>query len=303
MTDTDPATPKATSVAPLIGLRRCSFEHGYLPIFPGLDLVSPPRIQVDEVWQKKLGDSAMEEMNGAVWALQYNYDGRPHEHLDPLETKADEILKRAQVALWIAQPTGASIRYILRYRDPWHDTNAAGISRHQDWIKPNEIHERNEIRREDLEHLRTICQRVQDVFERKLPLRRSLYHLSGALHMWFWDARFAMFTVVLESLFSTDSQEITHKISERVAWFLAEDGAERRLLYDRMKSIYRVRSKIVHGAEITKLTSDESRELLSDLETLTQRSFRKIMEDEVLFAVFRKNNEKRGEFLTSLIFS
>lgn len=51
-----------------------------------------------------------------------------------------------------------------------------------------------------------------------------------------------------ETLLSTDSTEMTHKIAERIAWLLGSNVAERLELYESARSAYSVRSKTVHGA-------------------------------------------------------
>lgn len=51
----------------------------------------------------------------------------------------------------------------------------------------------------------------------------------------------------LESLFSTDNTELTHKLSERVAIFLKDYGYNPLTVYDQIKYYYSIRSKVTHG--------------------------------------------------------
>jgi len=51
----------------------------------------------------------------------------------------------------------------------------------------------------------------------------------------------------LETLFSNDNTELSHKLAERVAHFLSVDKIKRINLFKLMKKAYEVRSKVVHG--------------------------------------------------------
>ena len=190
----------------------------------------------------------------------------------------------------------------MRYRRPWHSDNATCIVSHQDWLHPNQRYEKAGLSVSDLAEFSMIATAVQGIFEQKKALVRSIYYLNGALHMWLWDARFVMFTVVLESLFTTDSQEISHKIAERVAWFLEVEVESRRSLYDRMREIYKIRSKIVHGTEIKGVVGEVSESLMADLELYTQRALKKILADQSLVDTFSSKSDERESFLGSLLF-
>src|SRR5262249_38882947 len=56
-------------------------------------------------------------------------------------------------------------------------------------------------------------------------------------------------TIALEALLGTE-QEITYRLSIRLAGLLAADDDERQRIYQTVKKYYDVRSKIVHGAEL-----------------------------------------------------
>ena len=55
--------------------------------------------------------------------------------------------------------------------------------------------------------------------------------------------------IAVEALLGTD-QEITHRLSWRVASVLANDDDERQGLYNKTKLWYRLRSRIVHGSDL-----------------------------------------------------
>ncbi len=300
---TETESPECSNVAPLVGFWGCDAETDEIPVGFDVALVRNPRVDVDEEWSKKIGTSATDELRRAQWALEHRYRGEPGIHLGSKEDLSDQLLQTALLALWITKPTGARITHLLRYRTPWHSANAASVAFYRgDSFRPNRRYERTTFAPDDLDDLGTVFKGVKSIFDMKKGLRRALYHLSGALHLWFWDARFAMFTVVLESLFTTDAQEITHKISERIAFFLKDTPAERRCVFDDVKEIYRTRSRIVHGLDL-KATEEQTVSLLAELEALVHHVLKRILKDSKLVEEFSGNAKRREQFLTDLVFS
>jgi hypothetical protein len=74
------------------------------------------------------------------------------------------------------------------------------------------------------------------------------YYSRGA------DFALVAFTTCLEALFSTSEQELSFRLSLRVAQFLAEGRGGQRTYYDKAREVYKVRSKVVHGAALDKNT-------------------------------------------------
>ena len=295
-------TPQCTNVAPLVGFWGCEVEADEIPVGFGVALVRGARVEVDEEWARKLGTEAIDELRRARWALVHSCPGQPGVHLGSEEKLSDQLLQTALLALWITKPTGARITHLLRYRTQWYSSNAASVSFYRgDTFRPNLRYERATLVSGDLDALNVVFKGVKSVFDKKKGLRRALYHLSGALYLWFWDARFTMFTAVLESLFSTDAQEITHKISERIAFFLGDTPAERRSLFENVKGIYRTRSRIVHGLDL-KATEEETISALAELEELVHQILSRILRDSDLIDQFSGNAKRRERFLTDLVF-
>lgn len=58
------------------------------------------------------------------------------------------------------------------------------------------------------------------------------------------------FSSCLEGLFSDSNQEIGHKLAERIAVVYTNHSAERVKVFERIKSIYGKRSKILHGVGV-----------------------------------------------------
>jgi len=60
--------------------------------------------------------------------------------------------------------------------------------------------------------------------------------------------RFLQEAIVLEALCSTDTYEATHKIASTCALLLGPSNDERKEIYARVKRLYGIRSRIIHGA-------------------------------------------------------
>ena len=100
---------------------------------------------------------------------------------------------------------------------------------------------------------------------------------------------------------SVRESEIAHKVSERIAFLLANEVEERFKIFKLVKKIYRVRSTIVHGGQLH--LSEDIIELALELEYLVQRILKTIILSEKLRAKFSSKQSVKEEFLTSLLFS
>lgn len=66
------------------------------------------------------------------------------------------------------------------------------------------------------------------------------------------DLALIAFATCLEGLFSTVEQEISFRLALRLAQFLGESKADRRSKFEQCREVYKVRSKVVHGAPVLK---------------------------------------------------
>lgn len=87
-----------------------------------------------------------------------------------------------------------------------------------------------------------------------------------------------------EALFSTSSSELSHKLSERVAFFLNRYGHEKKEVFGNIKAAYEIRSKLVHGADLSKSKIEASRQI----STVCDSYLREIMQ-----LAFGEENLKR----------
>jgi hypothetical protein len=133
-------------------------------------------------------------------------------------------------------------------------------------------------------------------------LQRALYYIENARMCSDVGLRVASYMSCFEVLFSTDSAEISHKLAERVAVFVSQEPAERLKVYGQVKLAYSIRSKIVHGDE---LSNKQSGELL-DLSRLCDDLLRKIIlyilsSKEVANTFLLKNTELDQFFIGQIM--
>lgn len=111
--------------------------------------------------------------------------------------------------------------------------------------------------------------------------------------------RFIGFATCLESLFCTSRNEITFQLASRVAWFLSpEDRKERIKIFTKVKSLYGLRSEIVHGI---KYSLDKIEESEDELIELLRRAFLKVLSEDYIYNIFRgKEKEVCNKYLEGL---
>ena len=105
---------------------------------------------------------------------------------------------------------------------------------------------------------------------------------------------------IFECLFATEASEVTHKVAERVAFYIGNEG--KKDIFKVMKAAYNVRSRYLHGEEL--LNSQKGREyqtrLSSEIDDIARYLLtRIIMEDSSNFLLKKPLFE---DFLSDIIF-
>lgn len=83
-------------------------------------------------------------------------------------------------------------------------------------------------------------------------LSASNFHLQTARSNNDLGLKIAQMCTYFECLFSTSTAELSHQLSERIAFFIESEPVERLKTYKQIKKAYSIRSKIVHGDRINK---------------------------------------------------
>ena len=132
---------------------------------------------------------------------------------------------------------------------------------------------------------------------------RALYFLQAARSHSDLGVKISNYATSFEALFSTDTQELSHKLSERIACFLETDATQRRSLFQEIKKAYSIRSKIVHGAGGSRSLQSSAEAAAMSCDTALRRVLLKILRDKGLQQRFMETNNEKGieDYFLSLV--
>ena len=99
--------------------------------------------------------------------------------------------------------------------------------------------------------------------------------------------RFLQEAICLETICSTDTTEVTHRISVICALLLASSLEERRILYREIKYLYGIRSSLIHGSA-SRVTIDDLRRL----EQISRKLLRRVLDDDILPRFINRGHQK-----------
>lgn len=135
-------------------------------------------------------------------------------------------------------------------------------------------------------------------------LLRFIYFLQTTRNQGFLPSRISMYCTLLETLLSTDNQEISHKISERTAKIIGKDLVEREEIFKFVKQAYAIRSANVHGDKLPKKFRELNNQIdiSIKIDKLIRQLFRIIINDDDLLEMYiNDNNEKLNIWFNKLI--
>ena len=119
---------------------------------------------------------------------------------------------------------------------------------------------------------------TQTNFESKSSrLLRFLCLLDRARTIPDLGVRLALFCSALECIFSTAKSEITHRVSERVAFFLESEGEKRKQMYQNVLEAYDIRSSVLHGSQIDSKKLQNLDRVCRQTDEILRRVFKKIV--------------------------
>lgn len=107
----------------------------------------------------------------------------------------------------------------------------------------------------------------------------------------------------LESLFSTDTVELSHRLSERVAFLFAKNGSDAETVYQFIKDCYAVRSSVTHGSPVPTKFSKGLEAQSENLQEHMRRLVFIITENKALLNTLNGSNEGIELYFRKLIFS
>jgi Apea-like HEPN len=142
---------------------------------------------------------------------------------------------------------------------------------------------------------------TKSVTKESSRVTRFLYFLSGARIQEDISIRLSQYMTTLEVLFGTDTSELVYKLSERVAFFLGEDASTRRRIFDTVRNVYKIRSKVVHGDAVAAKDMEEARDTSNEVDQLVREVGLKILSDAELKVRFNGRKENLEEYFIELV--
>lgn len=126
-----------------------------------------------------------------------------------------------------------------------------------------------------------ILQRAAEMIELS-KLAPNIYHKIGLL------------CSTLECLFTTDSSEVTHKVCERVAYFISDNPKERIEIFQKAKKAYGHRSDFFHGNTLKNLSD----EVYFDIDDIVRRAMLKAVTQKS--RVFNLKKDEISNYFTEM---
>lgn len=130
---------------------------------------------------------------------------------------------------------------------------------------------------------------------------RSLCFISAARKELHPAIKIAHYCSALESLFSTDSIELSHKLSERVALFLKKYEFDPVKVFDDIKSFYSIRSKVTHGDSIITNKAKAIPELSQKCDNYLRFILNTLLDDPGLTNIFDGSKTEFENYFKKLV--
>ena len=131
-------------------------------------------------------------------------------------------------------------------------------------------------------------------------LPRFLYFLTAARCAEDLGVKVSLYMTCLEIMFSTEATELTHRLSERVAFFLRREPTERLAVYKSLRRAYDIRSKVVHGSVMSEKKQKEVPEVASEIDELLRQLILRLISDEASRRVFDMEDTKFEDYFARL---
>lgn len=132
---------------------------------------------------------------------------------------------------------------------------------------------------------------------------RAFYFLQAARGAGDLGVKISNYCTAFEAIFATDTQELSHKLAERIAVFLETDKARRLELFRGVKKAYGFRSKTVHGVRGSPKFEKSVQAAAVLCDDVARRVFRRIIEDRALSGRFfsHKGEADMDDYFTRLV--
>jgi hypothetical protein len=112
----------------------------------------------------------------------------------------------------------------------------------------------------------------------------------------------ATYVTSLEALLTTDSSELAHKLSERLALLIGSSSSEQQSIFERAKLAYGVRSKTLHGDDLSGKQRQQLAQVAQDCDDFVRRAVLKALSSDESARMFNGPKEGLDEYMLQLLF-
>jgi hypothetical protein len=213
-------------------------------------------------------------------------------------TKSDQVYL-ANLAMWLQRLPYVGFNLVFHAREsycesPW---------RHDRFLYlPNDEPHRRAITSDDLESVRSLYTALCKIPRDSAPWA-AFRAVTSALQMDHNEIRHLLLWIALEALFGVADGEIKYRLSQRLAFFIANDRIEAGELFVKAKHGYDARCKIAHGAWGPKTKKTETAVTLTGItEEFVRRAFVRLLQEEEISKKFSGSDKNRCAYLDRLPF-
>lgn len=130
----------------------------------------------------------------------------------------------------------------------------------------------------------------------------STYHLQMARSADDLAIKVSTYCSFFEALFSTNTAELSHQLSERIAFSLSDSPHERLDIFKKIKKAYGIRSKTVHGDIIPAKELKDLINIAESCDEIARKVYYKIISSPEVCKLFEGTNEQIDNHMRELIF-
>jgi hypothetical protein len=209
-----------------------------------------------------------------------------------------ESVALANLALWLSQPSPAC--FTLMIHAPHFDgkPTIVEIQRYSPILcHPRDLHNRVSV--SSIKRAQRLNAMLADV-RFNTSMWTALRAVYSGLQMNTVEIRYSLFWIAIEALFGPDDgREITFRLAQRIALFLASKRSAAKDTATLVKKAYALRSKLVHGNWTPNPTVEA---LMADTENIARSCLCHILEETTRMEVFMSKSSIRESYLDDLPF-
>lgn len=260
------------------------------------------RIMTDQYERQMMSESLIHELENSNYWLVAEYESSQKEDCED-DVNIRNLSKALLTMMRIVRPSRVYeyviMTYVIEeefYRAIYH---AATIG--EAYILANQFEFEYVFTDEDILRIKEIFSNfhkyhVNDNIVGEGRIQSSILFFKVATETFRNETRLVNFSIALESIFSTDNIELSYRISLRVSFFLGNNSVERKKIFEEVREIYNLRSRIVHGNVLKKKEKNKIPKTLENLETYLRASIIKILKEPKLISIFKDDTEINNYF-------